>query len=164
MGPQNFPAVVVDRRYRRKSLVAAIGFSRMLHAAVTVFEGDLELCAIFIAIACASTSATLRDPDVFADLDEREPVPDSYHRPVSRRAIAASTGLARETVRRKVAQLVERELIVEEPEGVRTPSGVLEPMLELAWTIIQEIERSAAELKRVDEVTGAPAPQEAPEP
>ena len=143
MSPQNFPTVVVDRRYRRKSLVAAIGFSRMLHAAVNAFDGDLELCAIFIAIACASTSATLRDPGVFADPEEREPVPDSYHRPVSRRAIAASTGLARETVRRKVAQLVERGLIAEEPDGVRTRSGVLEPMLELAWTIVQEIERSA---------------------
>lgn len=152
MGPQAVPTVILDRRYRRKALVAAIGFSRMLQAAVNSFDGDLELCAILTAIACASTSATLRDPDVYADLDETEPVPDVYHRPISRRAIAASTGLARETVRRKVAQLVERGLVVEEPTGVRTRSGVLEPMLELAWTLVQETERTAAELKRVDEM------------
>jgi hypothetical protein len=155
MARQAAPAVVLDRRYRRKAMVAAIGFSRMLHAAVDGFDGDLELCAIFVAIACASTGAALRDPEVFADLDDTRPLPDSYHRPISRRAIAISTGLARETVRRKVAQLVDRGLIVEEPDGVRTHSGVLEPVLEVAWTLIQEMERTAAELKRVDEMANA---------
>ncbi len=152
MPPSGVAGLVLDRRYRRKALVSAIGFSRMLHTAVDVFDGDLEMCAILIAIACASTSGALRDPEVYADLDDPRPVPQEYHRPVSRRAIAASTGLPRETVRRKIAQLAERDLVIEGPDGVSTRSGVLEPLLELAWTVVQEIERTAAELRRIDQM------------
>ncbi len=148
----------ISRRQRRKALVACIGLSRILHKAVDCFDGDLEGCAISVAIACASTSSILRDPELFARLDSTDPIPDSYHRPVSRRAIAASTGLPRETVRRKIAQLVEQGLLVEERAGVRTRSGVLELRrnLEFTGSVMQEIVRTAQELSRIDAMLDAP--------
>ena len=70
----------------------------------------------------------------------------------TRRAVAESVGLPRETVRRKIAQLVQRGLLVEERRGVRTRSGVLEERLnvEFAAALIREIQRGAADLAKID--------------
>ncbi len=147
-------AEVIERRERLKSLVAVLAFSRMLHKAVDCFDGDLDACAILMAVGCASTSAVLREPRLLRDLDSPDPVPDVFHRPVSRRAIAASTGLPRETVRRKIAQLVEQGLLVEEREGVRTPSGVLSKgrLFEFTSMLVRETTRASLELARLDQM------------
>ncbi len=137
----------LDRAYRRKALIACQGLARILHKAVDCYDGDLESFAIYLSVVCASLSAAHRDPDVLALPADAGPLPDSYHRPVSRRAIAASTGLPRETVRRKIAQLVAAGRLTEEPQGVRTQSGVLglQRNAEFAVVLIREIERSALE-------------------
>lgn len=155
------PAEVIARRERLKSLIVAQAFSRMLHKAIDCYDTDLETCAIRLAVACASTGALLRDPKFLKDLDDPEPVPDEHHRPVSRRAIAASTGLPRETVRRKIALLVEQGLLTEEPDGVRTASGVLHRgrAYEFASALAREITRASVQLARIDQMAELEARQ-----
>jgi DNA-binding IclR family transcriptional regulator len=77
---------------------------------------------------------------------------------MSRSAIAATTGLPRETVRRQVAQMIEAGLLIEDPRGGVTvmPGAIqnrgLEPLLE---TLVTEFSRTAEALLRagVIEVT-----------
>lgn len=113
---------------------------------------DLETSVIYIAVACASVSGALRDPAVQARLNAGEPVPDDMRQPVSRRAIAESTGLPRETVRRKIAVLVEKGFLVEDGGGVRTPPDPLlqHRNLEFVREVIHELERAPARLARYD--------------
>ena len=142
----------VDQAFRAKASFACLSLLRVMHEAIRCYEGDLEAFVIYVSVACASTGGAMRAPHFLAQPLDSPPLPDTFHRPVSRRAIAASTGLPRETVRRKIAQLVERGLLVEEGRGVRTRSGVLEERLnvEFCGALIREIERGAFELARVD--------------
>ncbi len=142
----------IDRVYRRKALAACLGLARVLHKAVDCYDGELESFAIYLAVACASLSGAYRSAEVLARPLEAGPLPDAYHRPVSRRAIAASTGLPRETVRRRIAQLVSQGYLAEEPAGVRTTSGVLGQRRNQEFTgaLVGEIERVAAELARIE--------------
>ena len=138
--------------FRRKTVAASEGLLRVLRKAVECYGDDLDCFVIYLAVAMASTGWTQRRPDLLAGLPSSGTLPDELHRPVSRRAIAASTGLPRESVRRKIAQLVEMGFLVEEPRGVRTRSGVIleRSNTEFANTLIREMERSAAELARLD--------------
>lgn len=142
----------VDQAFRAKASFACLSLLRVMHEAIRCYEGDLEAFVIYVSVACASTGGAMRTPQFLAQPLDSPPLPDSYHRPVSRRAIAASTGLPRETVRRKIAQLVERGLLVQESRGVRTRSSILEERLnvEFTWALIREIERGAADLARVE--------------
>ncbi len=139
-----------DKLTRRQAVAACESLLRILHTAVDCFGGDLDQIVIYLSVATASTTAALRDPEAVADITEVG-LPDAYHRPISRRAIAASTGLPRETVRRKIAELVTAGRLVEEARGVRTRSGVLNEgrNLEFVRALLREIERSAANLARM---------------
>ena len=138
--------------FRRKTVAASEGLLRVLRKAVECYGDDLDCFVIYLAVAMASTGWTQRRPDILASVPPAATLPDELHRPVSRRAIAASTGLPRESVRRKIAQLVEMGYLVEEPRGVRTRSGVIleRSNTEFAATLIREVERTATELARLD--------------
>jgi hypothetical protein len=142
----------IDQAIRVKATLACSSLLRILHEAVRDYEGDLEGFVIYMSVACASVAAAMRNPEVAFQPKDAPPVSDTHFRPVSRRAIAASTGLPRETVRRKIAQMVERGFLVEERRGVRTRSGVLQERrnYQFAAVLMREIERSAAELARAD--------------
>ena len=144
---------VVDQARRVKATLACMSLLRVLHEAVRWYDGDLEAFVIYMAVACASVGGAMRDPEVA--LATRDGPPAEVHfRPVSRRAVAASTGLARETVRRKIGQMVEAGYLVEERRGVRTRPGVLQERRNSEFTtvLIREILRSSAELARADRV------------
>ena len=146
---------VIDQARRVKATVACMSLLRVLHSAMDWYENDLESFMIYMAVACASIGWAMRDPELA--MRGPTPLPDTYFRPVSRRAIAASTGLPRETVRRKIAQMVERGYLVQERRGVRTRSGMLYERrnADFAALLIREIERSSAEIARVDKAMEA---------
>jgi hypothetical protein len=140
-----------DQARRVKATFACMSLLRILHEAVRLYDADLEAFTIYMAVACASVAGAMRDPEVALNTRNGPPL-DIHFRPVSRRAIAASTGLPRETVRRKIALMVERGYLVEEPRGVRTRPGVLQERRnsEFADTVMREIQRAAWELARAD--------------
>ena len=69
----------------------------------------------------------------------------------SRRAIAASTGLPRETVRRKIAALIETGDLQEDGSHVRIRQGLLddERHLDFARVLLQEFARTSVQLGRI---------------
>ena len=81
---------------------------------------DPEDLLIVLTVALGSVQRMLRDPDpaglaVSTALVEQERIV-----PVSRRAIARSLDLPRETVRRRTVALIERGLLLEWDRGLRT--------------------------------------------
>lgn len=94
---------------------------------VQAFGNDYEEALIFLAITTQNTQnlmlnqATRRQYASFTEV-----VPDHLMRPVSRMALARSTNLPRETVRRKVLKLIERGFVEETPKGLITPRSIRE--------------------------------------
>jgi len=114
----------IDPADRLRAIIAVEVMLRMLRHAVDSFPGDdLETIVVLLTVAAASTSGHLRDPTLLRNLGE-EHLPDVLHRPISRRAVAAATGLPRETVRRRVQALVDDGRLVADSRGVRTKTGI----------------------------------------
>jgi hypothetical protein len=142
----------VPWEFRRRSVLAIEALLRILHRALEIYDGDLDDLVIYLAVVSASVGAAARDTDLAASPPKGR-VPARYYRGVSRRAIAASTGLPRETVRRRIASFVERGMLIEQGAYVRAPEGLLERAdhREFAEQLIQEFQRTASQLSRLAE-------------
>jgi hypothetical protein len=142
----------VPWEFRRRSVLAIEALLRILHRALETYGGDLDDFVIYLAVISASVGGAVRDTDLAASPPKGR-VPARYYRGVSRRAIAASTGLPRETVRRRIAAFVERGLLIEQGSYVRAPEGLLEreDHREFAGQLIQEFQRTASLLSRLAE-------------
>lgn len=146
-----FDAEAVSWNLRRRTIVSSEGLLRILHGAVKTYGSDLESFTIYLAVTCASVGAVIRDVERLNDPPPPGRVAAKHFRAVSRRAIAASTGLPRETVRRKIAAFVEQGVLIEQGAYVRIPPGILENPhnREFAELMAMEFSRTAAQLARI---------------
>lgn len=100
----------------------------MLRAAASIavaFDHDYESAILFLSVTTQNSQNVMLKRDTrrrYASL--ATPIDPDLMTPVSRSALARSTGLPRETVRRKVAKLIERGLIVDTPRGLIVPRHV----------------------------------------
>jgi len=98
-----------------------------------VFNFDYERMIIALSVTMGNVQHLVNSPELagpYADLSTI--IPAELQRPVTRLAITRATGLPRETVRRKVASLIEAGVLMkDERGGVRLTPGALtaEPML-----------------------------------
>ena len=137
---------------RIKAVAAMEVLLRIWRQAVDCFpEDDLETILVFLTVAAASTSSHLRDPDLIVELDGG-PLPDHLHRPISGRAVAEATGLARETVRRRIDALVASGRLSRDSRGVRTISDTISHHrnLEFVRFVIRELSAAPSRLARFD--------------
>lgn len=119
----------ISRDHPNSRVIAHFTSEFMLRAAEhigTYFAHDYEAVILFLAVLTRHGQNVMSDPKLrkrFASLSV--PIPDEYTTPVSRLALSRSTGLPRETVRRKVARMLEQGLLVEDERGgLRIPSGL----------------------------------------
>lgn len=133
-----------------RSLAASEGFLRIAQAAVEQY-GDIEELVVYMAVLAAAAGAVSRDPALAARFGGKEPIPEQYLRSVSARAVALSTGLSRETARRKLAKLVADGHLVRTGSGIRPPRDVMTQRgnMKFARLIVAEILHTA---KRIDRV------------
>ena len=112
---------------------------------------DFETVAVYLSVAAASAGHALRNDALLSEL-AGAPLPDDLQRVVSGRAIAAATLLPRETVRRKLATLVEDGLLVREEGGVRIPSDTLNHKTNRAFadSLVGELTGASLRLSRFD--------------
>ncbi|HZL01258.1 MAG TPA: helix-turn-helix domain-containing protein, partial [Caulobacteraceae bacterium] len=100
---------------------------RYMREAAALFDGDYECAMIFLAVLETNGRLNIRLPafvDEYADV--RVSIPARQARPISRQAVAASLGLSRETVRRKIAALIEKGVLAADDRGgVITTRGVI---------------------------------------
>lgn len=94
---------------------------------------DLETLLIFLVVNEAAMRPLLVGPNARADLIDHPHPPDEARGSISRNLIADRTGLSRETVRRKVNQLIGAGLFTE------TREGEVRPMPMLSETVFQQI-------------------------
>lgn len=133
-----------------QSLAASEGFLRIAQAAIEQY-GDIEEFMAYLAVLAAAAGAVSRDPVLSARFGGREPIPDENLRAVSARAVALSTGLSRETTRRKLAQLVADGHLVRTSAGIRPPRDVMAQRqnMKFARLIVSEILQTAKRIERI---------------
>lgn len=95
---------------------------------------------IFYTISVANVQRLMRERTIPEEMCGTLPLPREWVVPISRNAIASATGLPRETVRRQVAKMIERGILVEDVRGGVTPPADIisangfEPVLEALMT------------------------------
>ena len=125
-------------------LVVLEGLLRVMRAAGDTYGHDYEAILIYWSVVVASVGRYLRNDDLITLIEGGGPLPADEHHPISARAIAEATGLPRETVRRKIAALVEAGHLAQDTRGVRTTPGLLEQR-----NNGQFVSTSAREIKRM---------------
>jgi hypothetical protein len=78
---------------------------------------------IFMLIALSTVQRFVRSPGAEATGLDRKPLPPIAAGSISRRRVSETLGIPLETVRRSVATLLEREMIVERRRGCLSTSG-----------------------------------------
>lgn len=139
---------------RVRAVAALEVLLRIWRRAVDCFpDDDLETILVYLTVAAASTTSHLRDPGLIAELRDG-PLPDRLHKPTSGRAVAEATGLARETVRRRIDALVASGRLVRDERGVRTitDSINLNRNLEFMRFLTHELTAASARIGRFDPV------------
>jgi len=109
-----------DAKLRLSGYLVVNQFLSAQHALRRAFGLDPEDLLIVLTVALGSVQRMMRDPDPEGLAISTSPVEQQRIVPVSRRAIARSLELPRETVRRRTASLVERGVLLEWDEGLRT--------------------------------------------
>jgi hypothetical protein len=131
---------------------------KYMREAAQLFDGDYECAMIFLSVLEANGRQNVRHPSFLRDYaDARISLPTAMARPISRQAIAHSLGLSRETVRRKIAKLIERGfLTADDRGGVITTRGAIasEGFLAAQKRVITFVRQFRADLVRY---AGAPA-------
>lgn len=143
---------VVEGGERARAIAGIETLLRILRQAVDCFPGDdLETILVYLTVGAASSGRHLRDLALIESLGEA-PLPDHLHRATSGRSIALSTGLPRETVRRRIKALVEAGRLVRDGDGVRTASGSLthNRNLEFVRFLVRELDGASTRLARYD--------------
>jgi len=84
----------------------------------SIFEYEYESMLIYLVIANSGVQNLMNAPDQFAPYASvATAIPIELQHPVTRSAVARATGLARETVRRKVAAMIDSGLLITDERG-----------------------------------------------
>jgi len=144
---------MAERAFQAKASFGVLSLLRVMHEAVRCYDGDLEAFVIYLAVACASSGGAWRRLEAIVEPGPWPPTEAGFHA-ISRRAIAASTGLPREKVRRKIAQMIEDGFVIQERRGVRIRNSVFDERHngEFTAALVRELERVSGELARIDRV------------
>ena len=136
----------------RVAMFALTNLFLSMHRTFTGHEGHSpSVVLIYCTVSVGNIQKLMRERSVPREFTATAVLPREWVVPMSRSAIAATTGLARETVRRHVAQMIEAGLLVEDPRGGVTvvPGAIkdrgLEPLLE---ALITEFSRTSDALLR----------------
>jgi len=152
----------------RVAMFALTNLFLSMHRNFTGHEGSSPtVVLIYCTVSVGNIQKLMRERNVPREYTATAVLPRQWVVPMSRSAIAAATGLPRETVRRHVAQMIEQGMLIEDERGGVTvvPGSIkgrgLEPLLE---PLITEFARTAETLLRADvlEVRTAAPPAQPP--
>jgi hypothetical protein len=104
----------VDPETRYRAFAGIELLLDLLHSSRSVFQVDLESLLIYLCVAEATMRPLMLTPNVPAEVLSQAQPPEDYRGVISRLLVSDRTGLARETVRRKVKILLEMGLLTED--------------------------------------------------
>lgn len=89
----------------------------VLHSARTYVPADLDSIAIYLCVGEATMRPVLADPARVKELESVERAPEDLRGSITMLQVADRLGMPRETVRRKVKQLIEKGLLYADDKG-----------------------------------------------
>ena len=102
----------------RIAMFALTNLFLSMHRTFTGHEGHSpSVVLIYCTVSVGNIQKLMRERVIPSEFTATAVLPREWVVPMSRSAIAATTGLPRETVRRHVAQMIEAGLLVEDPRG-----------------------------------------------
>jgi hypothetical protein len=144
--PEPGPSVVRDHPNSRA--VAYFVTEFILRSAETIsglYDHDYEMAIIFMTISNRVAEKVMNDPKLREQYGSyTSTIPPEHALLISRMALARATGLPRETVRRKVAKLIEMGWVIELAGGLRP-----RPDLNRHSNYIGAVEPMAQNLRRL---------------
>jgi hypothetical protein len=119
---------------------------RTLRNLGSAFNHDYERVIITLSVTMGNVQHLINFPEQLAPYEDLSTIiPAEMQRPVTRLAITRATGLPRETVRRKVAALIEAGILIkDERGGVRMTPGALTTEL-----LIGAVAQNDADVRRL---------------
>ena len=132
----------MPRNLRLKGLIVCEALLRLSRLINDHFDGDQEAFACYLAVISATADARP---------DQRK------RRSVSRRAVANAVGYPRETVRRRIAELLDKGYLAEGDGGLEPVAPVFERAGHLQITLgaIRTLEEAVAGLQAAEAQQGA---------
>lgn len=101
---------------------------------------DMESLVILLCVSDATMRPFMLDPETPQTTINARTPPNAIRGSISRRLISDKTGLPRETVRRRVAELAKRGLVlIDESDGVQISHGLAK---QEAWVAIEQGHRA----------------------
>lgn len=89
----------------------------LIHATRTLVQADLESIAIYLSVAEATMRPVLADPARVHEISTTDRAPEEWRGSITMLQVADRLDMPRETVRRKVKQLIERGLLYADDKG-----------------------------------------------
>lgn len=141
----NQDKILPSRKYTSQRRSRALGFYsleyilRFLRNVGPLFDFDYERMIIAFSVSLSNIQSLMTSERFaeFASLDAL--VPAELQRPVTRSAIARSTGLPRETVRRKIERIIETGILISDDRGgLRLRPGIFATVGFVAATELNE--------------------------
>jgi len=113
---------------------------------------DAESIWIILHVTQRSMGSFLLNPDTAKAWHRASVVSDTVREGISRRAVAEETGLPRETVRRKAANLVAQGILIEDAFGrlrIRSEGWTTEGLEDVARQVDEAVERYRARCETI---------------
>ena len=148
------PSLEVQPGERVRALRAVEILLRIQRLALDCFPGqDLEAIAVLLTVAAGSLSTAHRS-DKAQRIMHDQPLSADWYRPISGRAVAASCGIPRESVRRRLEQLAELGQIERVDGGYRLCRDSLSRGQNLAFVraLIHELEGAHRQMDRAPSI------------
>jgi DNA-binding transcriptional ArsR family regulator len=111
----------------------------VIHSVRGLVQSDLESIAIYLCVCEATMRPVLADPNKVRELATVERAPEDLRGSITMLQVADRLDMPRETVRRKVKQLIERELLYADDKGrIRSTPTLADPALRTSVDQIHE--------------------------
>lgn len=120
----------IPRDLRPRTYASAELFLDMLHAVRKLVDVDLESIAIYVCVAEATMRPVVADPRRVDELAEVAVASEELRGSITMLLVSDRLGMPRETVRRKVKQLIKTGLLYQDDKGrVRSTPTFHEPKM-----------------------------------
>jgi len=121
---------LISPDFRPKSYAAAELFLDVLYAVRKIADVDLESVAIYVCVGEATMRPVINDAALVEQIANVDVAPEDMRGSITMLLVSDRLGLPRETVRRKVKQLIAGGLLYEDANGrIRTTPNFTDPRM-----------------------------------
>jgi len=152
-------AATIPPRMRPHAFAANELVLEVLHAVRQIASIDLESLLIYLCVNEATMRPMLLDPSTPPEVLDMLKPPEEYRGSISRLLVADKLAMPRETVRRKIQQMVASGFLVEDQEGrvrasTRLAEDIVQKCVQDVYASVQRYDTRLRQLGCAGVVTG----------